>query len=61
VPIEIDGEAYYMVEEILEERVKGRGKQYLVKWEGYPDLTWEPASYLKDTDAFQTWRETRNE
>jgi hypothetical protein len=39
----MDGEAYYTVEEILEERVKGCGKQYLVKWEGYPDPTWEPA------------------
>jgi hypothetical protein len=58
-PIEMDGEAYYIVEEILEERAKGRGKQYLVKWEGYPDPTWEPALHLKDTDALQTWRDTQ--
>jgi hypothetical protein len=30
-PIKIDGEAYYIVEEILEERAKGCRKQYLVK------------------------------
>jgi hypothetical protein len=59
--IEMDGEAYYIVEEILEERAKGSGKQYLVKWEGYPDPTWEPASHLKGNDALRTWRETRPE
>jgi hypothetical protein len=38
-PIKIDREAYYIVEKILEERAKGCTKQYLVKWEGYLDLT----------------------
>jgi hypothetical protein len=56
-PIEMDGEAYYIVEEILEERAKGRGKQYLVKWEGYPEPTWEPALHLKDTDALDILKE----
>jgi hypothetical protein len=30
-PIEVDREEMYLVEEILEERGKGRRKQYLVK------------------------------
>ena len=30
-PIKVDGEEMYLVEEILEERGKGRRKQYLVK------------------------------
>jgi hypothetical protein len=55
----MDGEAYYIVEEILEERAKGCRKQYLVKWEGYADQTWKPALHLKDTDALQTWRDTQ--
>jgi hypothetical protein len=38
-PIRIDREAYYIVEKILEERAKGCRKQYLVKWEGYLDLS----------------------
>jgi hypothetical protein len=59
-PIEIDGKAYYMVDEILEEWGRGRGKQYLVKWEGYLDPSWEPASHLKGNDALRTWRETRH-
>jgi hypothetical protein len=52
-PIEVDGEEMYLVEDILEERGKGRRKQYLVKWEGYPDPTWEPASNLKHTNALK--------
>jgi hypothetical protein len=31
---------HYIVEVVLEERAKGRGKQYLVKWEDYPNPTW---------------------
>jgi hypothetical protein len=50
-PIEMDGEAYYIVEEILKGRAKGCGKRDLVKWEGYPDPTWEPSLHLRDTDA----------
>jgi hypothetical protein len=57
----MDGDVYYIVEQILEERAKGCGKQYLVKWEGYPDPTWELASYLKCTDALQIWRETQRQ
>jgi hypothetical protein len=30
-PIEVDREEMYLVEEVLEERGKGRRKQYLVK------------------------------
>jgi hypothetical protein len=60
-PIEVDGEEMYLVEEILKERSKGRRKQYLVKWEGYPDPTWEPASNLKHTDAFKEWKHALEE
>jgi hypothetical protein len=53
--IEVEGEAEYVVEGILEERGRGNRKQYLVKWEGYPDPTWEPASNLEDTEALDEW------
>ena len=43
----------YLVEEILEERGKGRRKQYLVKQEGYLDLTQELALNLKHTNALK--------
>ena len=60
-PIEVDGEEMYLVEEILEERGQGHRKQYLVKWEGYPDPTWEPAVNLKETDALKDWKHATQE
>lgn len=35
----------YKVERILSRRRKGRGFQYLIKWDGYPEheASWEPA------------------
>jgi hypothetical protein len=41
----------YSIEEILEVRRKGRGKQLLVKWTGYPQPTWEPLKNFLQTDA----------
>jgi transposase InsO family protein len=55
----VNGEAEYLVEEILQEREKrvGRGhrREYLVKWVGYKRPTWEPASNLADTAALNVW------
>ena len=55
----IDDEEEYEVEEVLDSRLH-RGKlQYLVKWTGYDETTWEPCSALatnaKDAiDEFHT-------
>ena len=35
LPIEIDGEEKYEVEDILDHRRSGRGYQYLVSWTAY--------------------------
>ena len=51
----------YIVEEILEERGKGQRKQYLVKWEGYLDLTQELALNLKHTNALKDWKSALEE
>lgn len=47
-PVEVDGDAEWEVEEVLDSRVCGRGGrlQYLVKWVGYDAPSWEPADYL---------------
>jgi len=41
-----DGSIEYVVEDILQKRRLGRGWQYLVKWSGYKELTWEPYNSL---------------
>ena len=45
-----EGEAEYIVERVVDKRVKGKGKiEYLLKWKGFDDAdnTWEPADNLE--------------
>jgi hypothetical protein len=47
----------YFVEKIIDERPRGRGRQYLVRWKGYgpeADL-WLPRSELLETEALALW------
>jgi len=44
---EKDDDATYEVEKILEARTKGKRTQFLVKWKGYEETTWEPMSNLR--------------
>ena len=60
-PVIIGDEEEYEVEKILKDRLlrrgKGSQKQYLVKWTGYAEPTWEPATALENTaalDAYET-------
>ncbi|KAL5520683.1 hypothetical protein ACEPAF_2684 [Sanghuangporus sanghuang] len=47
-PVIIDEQEEYEVEEILDSRLH-RGKlQFLVKWVGYEEATWQPESDVKD-------------
>jgi transposase InsO family protein len=59
----VEGNEEYQVEEILDERTKRRGrgfvKQYLVRWTGYAQPTWEPAHLLEDAAALDHWLERR--
>ena len=60
--IVVDGHDEYDLEEILDIRTKrprGRGrpqKQYLCRWNGYADPTWEPEEYVKNTYAMERFQ-----
>ena len=45
---DLDGHTRYTVEGILNRRKIRNRIQYLVKWQGYHDATWEPEIHLKD-------------
>ena len=51
LPVIIEGEEEWEVEEILNSR-RMRGRlQYLVKWRGFTDPTWEPEENLVKVEA----------
>jgi hypothetical protein len=50
-PVVVDGNEEFEVEEILDSRFVGRNLQYLVRWIGYPNPTWEPAEYLANSPS----------
>ena len=55
----INGEEVYQIETIPKHRKRGRGYQYLIKWEGYPILeaSWEPeSSFSKDGDLLDLYK-----
>jgi cytochrome oxidase assembly protein ShyY1 len=55
--MEVDGEIEWEVEDVLDSKMLNRSLQYLVKWTGYDNPTWEPAesvSGLAALDAFHT-------
>lgn len=56
-PIIVDGELEFHVEEILDARVSRNSTQpqYLVKWTGESQLTWEPLDHVKDLEALDTF------
>ena len=56
-PPPINGE--YIVEYIAAERWQGKQLQYSVKWLGYDEWTWEPATHLKGTLALAQWTESK--
>ena len=55
--IEVDGEDEWEVTEVLDYRMFRRRLQYLVKWTGYNDLTWEPAEAVDGLHAIDLYHE----
>lgn len=51
-----NGEEWF-VDRIVDERKRGRGYQYLVRWvgEGPETQVWLPRSELEDCEALDTW------
>jgi len=45
----------WRVESIIDERIRKGKKQYLVKWIGFEDATWEPLENLYGTTALESW------
>ena len=52
-PIDLNSCNRYTIESILEHRTNADGEtEYSVKWEGYPEPTWEPSDNIKDMAIF---------
>jgi len=55
LPVIVEGEEEWEVEEILDSR-RTRGRlQYLVKWRGFADPTWEPEENLVEVEAVEIY------
>ena len=52
-PIIVDGEEEWLVEKIVSYRIRHGKLQYLVKWTGYNELTWEPADSFTNTNFIE--------
>ena len=52
-PITIDGDREFYIDKIIDERCRGQGRQYLVRWcgEGSENDRWLCASELKNCEA----------
>jgi hypothetical protein len=56
-PVIIEEIEEYAVEEVLDSRVYRKEPQYLIRWMGYPQPSWEPAEYHRETSAISTYHE----
>jgi hypothetical protein len=61
-PVFINDEEEFFVERILDERRRGRGTQYLVRWLGYrpEEDRWLPRCELDDCEALDIWLAKRD-
>ena len=55
-----DGTEEWVIDCIIDERTRGRGRQYLVRWQGWgaEEDRWLPGRELSDTEALDDWLRT---
>jgi hypothetical protein len=51
----MEEDGVYKVEQILEHRKKGRRTEFLVKWKGYTETTWEMEEKFNDTECIDDY------
>jgi hypothetical protein len=58
-----EGEEEWEINEIIDERRRGRGKQYLVRWKGHgtEDERWLPGRELAECEALDRWLAGKDE
>jgi hypothetical protein len=62
-PTIVEEREEWEVESILEERIRRRKKEYLVKWKGYgrEEATWQTKGDLKNaTRVLEAWENAKN-
>jgi hypothetical protein len=58
-PIVVDGQKEFFIDKIVDERQRGRGRQYRVRWlgEGPEGDKWVAAKELEDCEALDKWQQ----
>lgn len=56
-PVQVGEDIEYVVERIMDERIRGRARQYLVHWKGWAleEATWEPREHIEDAQALDEY------
>jgi hypothetical protein len=55
--VEVDGEQEWEVEDILDSRWRYQKLQYLIKWKGYDDPSWEDARMVNRLEAIDLFHD----
>src|SRR5437868_12296147 len=56
-PVIVNDEEEHIVDEVLDARTRRNKLQYLVKWTGYDNPTWEPAEDVNSLQAIDRFHE----
>ena len=56
-PVKVDGNQEYQVEWVEDSRMYRNQLQYLVRWTGYNQMTWEPARDVNGLQALDVFHE----